>query len=116
MRAQKASNENTTRPTRPLSIRLLESDIEDLCERARRISGTPTGVARELIRSGLSDGDPFKQANRLLKIERNLAIAIQDIQSSKASQSELEATVARIEQMFKQLLLALSGQLQPEVK
>ncbi|NQY98856.1 MAG: hypothetical protein HRT82_17015 [Henriciella sp.] len=69
-----------------------------------------------MIRSGLSDGDPFKQANRLLQIERNLAIAIQDIQSSKSSQSELEATVARIEQMFEQLLLALSGQLQPEAK
>jgi hypothetical protein len=116
MRAQKASNENTARPTRPLSIRLLESDIEDLCERARRISGTPTGVARELIRSGLSDGDPFQQAKRLLKIERNLAIAIQDIQSSKASQSELEATAARIERMFEQLLLALSGQLPSEAK
>lgn len=116
MQAQKTGNENTARPTRPLSIRLLESDIEDLCERARRISGTPTGVAREFIRSGLSDGDPFKQANRLLQIERNLAIAIQDIQSSKASQSELQATTARIEQMFEQLLLALSGQLQPEAK
>ena len=65
--------------TRPLSIRLLETDIEDLCERARRISGTPTGVARELIRSGLSDGDPFQQANRLLKIERNLAIAMPEL-------------------------------------
>jgi hypothetical protein len=43
-------------------------------------------------------------------------MVIQDIQSSKASQSELEATAARIEQMFKQLLLALSGQLQPEAK
>jgi hypothetical protein len=64
----------------------------------------------------LSDGDPFQQANRLLKIERHLAIAIQDIQSSKASQSELETAVARIEQMFEQLLLALSGQLQPEAK
>lgn len=116
MRAQNTSNENPARPTRPLSIRLLESDIEDLRERARRISGTPTGVARELIKSGLSDGDPFKQANRLLKIERNLAIAIQDIQSSNASQSELEATVDRIEQMFQQLLRALSGQLTSEEK
>lgn len=105
-----------TDATSPVSIRLANEDIDRLAERAKRISGTKTGVARELIRSGLSDGDPFQQAKRLLKIERNLAIAIQDIQSSKASQSELEATTARIEQMFEQLLLALSGQLQPEAK
>ena len=114
MRIQKASNENSARPTRPLSIRLLESDIEELCQRARRISGTPTGVARELIRSGLSDGDPFEQANRLLNIERKLAIVTQDIQSANSSHSELRATVTRIEKMFEQLLLALSGQLKSE--
>ena len=100
--------------TRPLSIRLLQTDIEDLSERARRISGTPTGGARDVIRSGLSDGDPFEQANRLLKIERKLAIAIQAIESSRASQSELEVTLASIEKMFEQLLLALSGQLKAE--
>lgn len=114
MRIQKANNENAARPTRPLSIRLLEGDIEELCQRARRISGTPTGVARELIRSGLSDGDPFEQANRLLNIERKLAIVTQDIQSTNSSHSELQATVTRIEKMFEQLLLALSGQLKSE--
>lgn len=114
MSVQTASHENSDRSTRPLSIRLLESDIEELCERARRISGTPTGVARELIRSGLSDGDPFEQANRLLNIERKLAIVTQDIQSSNSSHSELQATVMRIEKMFEQLLLALSGQLKSE--
>jgi hypothetical protein len=114
MRIQKASNENSARPTRPLSIRLLESDIEELCQRARRISGTPTGVARELIRSGLSDGDPFEQANRLLNIERKLAIVTQDMLSSKSAQTELRAAAARIEKMFEQLLLALSGQLKAE--
>lgn len=116
MSAQKASNENTPRPTRPLSIRLLESDVEDLCERARRVSGTPTGVARELIRSGLSDGDPFEQANRLLKIERNLAIASQEVQSLSGAQSEVQSALSRVEQMFEQLLLALSGQLHTEEK
>ena len=98
----------------PVSIRLATEDIDRLSERAKRISGTKTGVARELIRSGLSDGDPFEQANRLLKIERKLAIVTQDIQLSKTSQSELRATVARIEKMFEQLLLALSGQLKAE--
>jgi predicted DNA-binding protein len=98
----------------PVSIRLAPEDIDRLSERAKRISGTKTGVARELIRSGLSDGDPFEQASRLLKIERKLAIVTQDIHLSKTSQSELRATVARIEKMFEQLLLALSGQLKAE--
>ena len=100
--------------TSPLSIRLLETDIEALCERASRISGTPTGVARELIRSGLTDGDPFEQANRLLNIERRLAIVTQDVQSSKSGQTELRVSLTRIEKMFEQLLLALSGQLKAE--
>ncbi|MCR9080198.1 MAG: hypothetical protein NXH78_13965 [Hyphomonadaceae bacterium] len=103
-----------TDTTCPVSIRLANEDIERLSERARRISGTKTGVARELIRSGLSDGDPFEQANRLLNIERKLAIVTQDIQSANSSHSELRATVTRIEKMFEQLLLALSGQLKSE--
>ena len=68
-----------TDPTRPLSIRLKTADIDQLADRAKRISGTPTGVARELILSGLSDGDPFTQAQRLLKIERKLAALGQDV-------------------------------------
>ena len=64
--------------------------------------------------AGLSDGDPFEQANRLLNIERKLAIVTQDIQSANSSHSELRATVTRIEKMFEQLLLALSGQLKSE--
>ncbi|MEO1566184.1 MAG: hypothetical protein AAFR92_08595 [Pseudomonadota bacterium] len=103
-----------TDSTCPVSIRLANEDIERLSERARRISGTKTGVARELIRSGLSDGDPFEQANRLLNIERKLAIVTQDMQSYKSAQTELRATTARIEKMFEQLLLALSGQLKAE--
>ena len=103
-------------PTRPISIRLEHSDIEDLHERARKVSGTPTGVARELIRSGLSDGDPFEQANRLLKIERKLAVTTQEVQALSGSQIEVCSALSRVEQMFEQLLLALSGQLQVEEK
>ena len=97
-------------PTRPLSIRLATQDIEHLAERAKRISGTPTGVARELIRSGLSDGDPFEQASRLLKIERKLAALVQDLQLLTQSSTENSGALTRVESMFDQLLLALSGQ------
>lgn len=98
-----------TRETRPLSIRLTVTDIERLGERARRISGTPTGVARELILSGLTDGDPFAQAERLLKIERRLAAIGQDVQALGQSADRQSATLADVEAMFDQLLRALSG-------
>lgn len=99
-----------TEPTRPLSIRLATKDIEHLAERAKRISGTPTGVARELIRSGLSDGDPFTQAERLLKIERKLAVLGQNLQLVAKSSSENNGTLVRVETMFDELLRALSGE------
>jgi len=98
-----------TSPTRPLSIRLNIVDIEQLNERAKRISGTPTGVARELILSGLSDGDPFAQAARLLKIERRLAIVSQDLSATSQTILAHQHTSVRIEAMFEELLRALSG-------
>ncbi|MEP0316123.1 MAG: hypothetical protein ABJL57_03160 [Hyphomonas sp.] len=96
--------------TRPLSIRLAESDIEKLSFRARRMSGTPTGIARELILSGLADGDPYTQAERLLKIERRLAVLSQDLSAASTTVDKQTGSLGRIESMFEQLLLALSGQ------
>jgi len=97
-------------PTQPLSIRLATSDIDHLAERARRISGTPTGVARELIRAGLTDGDPFTQAERLLKIERRLAAVAQDVQAVLNAATAQAEAATRVETMFDDLLRALSGQ------
>jgi len=99
-----------TGKTRPLSIRLTESDIEQLTVRARRMSGTPTGVARELILSGLTDGDPYTQAERLLKIERRLVVLSQDLSAASTTVDKQTGSLGRIESMFEQLLLALSGQ------
>lgn len=96
--------------TQPLSIRLATSDIDHLAERARRISGTPTGVARELIRAGLTDGDPFTQAERLLKIERRLAAVGQDVQAVLNAATAQAEAATRVETMFEDLLRALSGQ------
>lgn len=97
-------------PTQPLSIRLATSDIDHLAERARRISGTPTGVARELIRAGLTDGDPFTQAERLLKIERRIAAVAQDVQAVLNVATAQAEAATRVETMFDDLLRALSGQ------
>ncbi|OYW83255.1 MAG: hypothetical protein B7Z22_12880 [Hyphomonas sp. 32-62-5] len=41
--------------TRPISIRLPEADHVRLAEHATRLSGTPSALARELIRSGPTD-------------------------------------------------------------
>ena len=97
-------------PTQPLSIRLATSDIDHLAERARRISGTPTGVARELIRAGLTDGDPFTQAERLLKIERRIAAVAQDVQAVLNVATAQAEAATRVETKFDDLLRALSGQ------
>ena len=110
---ERSKTEGKSQPlqlTRPLSIRLAVSDIEHLTERAKRISGTPTGVARELILSGLSDGDPFEQAARLLKIERKLAAVSQDLQHVAKSSTDNTGTLSRMETMFDALLRALGGE------
>ena len=98
-----------TKPTKPLSIRLNTEDIDQLRDRAKRITGTPTGVARELILSGLSDGDPFEQASRLLKIERRLAVISQDLAATRQTALAQQHSSDRIETMFEELLRALSG-------
>lgn len=43
--------------TRPVSLRLAPRHIEQLKARAHTVSGTLTGVARELILTGLAGGD-----------------------------------------------------------
>ncbi|WP_419906879.1 hypothetical protein [Hoeflea sp.] len=103
-------------PTRPLSIRLALTDIDRLTERARRLSATPTAVARDLIRAGLADGDPHKQAERLLKIERGLAALGQDLQAALQATDANRDALVHIEAMFDQLLRALSGQTIEEEK
>jgi hypothetical protein len=103
-----------TEATRPLSIRLCETDIGKLEDRARRMSGTPTGVARELIRSGLAEGDPFAQGERLLLIERRLAAIAQDVQHALGITGQSAEAIAQLETHFEDLLMALSGQLPAE--
>ena len=53
--------------TQPISLRLARRDIELLKARAHTVSGTLTGVARELILTGLAGGDNKALAERLLR-------------------------------------------------
>jgi hypothetical protein len=55
---------------RPISLRLAPRHIEALKARAQTLSGTLTGVARELILNGLAGGDGKVLAERLIQIER----------------------------------------------
>ena len=51
--------------TKPVSIRLARSEINQLQARAYTLSGSVTGVARELIRTGLAGGpDADRAADR----------------------------------------------------
>lgn len=94
--------------TRPLTIRLPERDIEQLRVRAERVSGAPTAIARELILTGLIDGDSQAIAKRLMHIERRLAVIDQQLQSIETVTDSNRTSVKRIHAMFSRLLSELT--------
>ena len=59
--------------TRPISLRLAPCHIEQLKARAFTVSGSLTGVARELILTGLAGGDNKALAERLMHITNGCA-------------------------------------------
>lgn len=99
-----------TESTRPISVRLPEADHARLSDQAARLSGTPSALARELIRSGLAGNDPAAQAERLLKIERRLAAISQDVGRVIQSTDRNAQGISHVESMFQQLLHALAGE------
>lgn len=96
--------------TRPLSVRLPDADHTRLSYQAKRLSGTPSALARELIRSGLAGNDPAAQAERLLKIERRLAAISQDVAVIIQSTEQQAQSLGHVDGMFRQLLHALAGE------
>jgi hypothetical protein len=60
--------------TKPISVRLTKSEIDQLQARAYTLSASITGVARDLIRSGLAGGDNKGLADRLMQIERRIVV------------------------------------------
>ena len=104
------SNGRAQPATRPVSLRLALAHIELLQARAVIVSGTATGIARELILIGLAGGDSKALADRLMQIERRL-VAVE------AATRDLGHQATRVEQglrdlatKFDALLSALSAE------
>jgi hypothetical protein len=68
--------------TRPISIRLAASEIEQMRARAHRLSANITGVARDLIRTGLAGGDNKALPDRLMRIDRRIVAVEQQAQET----------------------------------
>jgi len=95
--------------TRPISLRLARRDIEQLKARAHTVSGTLTGVARHLILTGLAGGDGKAVAERLMHLERRLAV-LEGLARELSNSTQAIAAVTRdLRTKFDALLSALSS-------
>ena len=96
--------------TKPISIRLTKSEVDQLQARAYTMSASVTGVARELIRSGLAGGDNKALADRLMLIERRIVALEQQSQETHARIQSIDRGTRDLLAMFDALLNALSGE------
>ena len=95
--------------TRPISLRLPSPAIEQLVARAQIVSGTPTGIARELILTGLAGGDNKALAERLMHIERRL-VALEGLAREVTDATQrVDTVVCDLRAKFDALLSALSS-------
>jgi hypothetical protein len=95
--------------TRPVSIRLTATEIEQLQARAYAVSATATGIARDLIRSGLAGGDNGSIADRLMRIERRIVALEQQGRDTSERVQAIERSARDLLAMFEALLKALTG-------
>ena len=96
--------------TKPISIRLAKGEIDQLQARAYSLSGNVTGVARDLIRTGLAGGDNKALADRLLLIERRIVALEQQGQETHALIQSIDQAARDLLAMFEALLKALTGE------
>ena len=96
--------------TRPISIRLAKGEIDQLQARAYSLSGNVTGVARDLIRTGLAGGDNKALADRLMLIERRIVALEQQGQETHALIQSIDQAARDLLAMFEALLKALTGE------
>jgi phosphate uptake regulator len=96
--------------TKPISIRLAKGEIDQLQARAYSLSGNVTGVARELIRTGLAGGDNKALADRLMLIERRIVALEQQGQETHALIQSIDRAARDLLAMFEALLKALTGE------
>ena len=99
-----------TGKTKPVSIRLTKSEIDQLQARAYALSASTTGVARDLIRTGLAGGDNKALADRLMSIERRIAALEQSFQETHARIQSIDKASRDLLAMFEALLKALTGE------
>jgi hypothetical protein len=99
-----------TDKTKPISIRLEKGEIEQLQARAYTLSASITGVARDLIRSGLAGGDNRTLADRLMLIERRIVAIEQQGQEIHARTQSIDQATQDLLAMFEALLKALTGE------
>jgi hypothetical protein len=96
--------------TRPLSIRLAPGEIEQIHARAHRLSANISGIARDLIRTGLAGGDNKALADRLMRIERRIAAVEQQGQETHARVQSVDEKARGLLAMFEALLKVLTGE------
>jgi len=98
-----------TDKTKPVSIRLARSEIDQLQARAYSLSASVTGIARELIRTGLAGGDNKALADRLMLIERRIVTLEPQGQETRAQLQSIDQAARDLLAMFEALLKALTG-------
>jgi hypothetical protein len=99
-----------TKASYPVSLRLTTRDLEQLKARAHRVSGTLTGIARELIVTGLAGADNKELGDRLMIIERRL-VALESLARDLNEKNErIEAIARDLRAKFDALLNALSSE------
>jgi len=96
--------------TKPVSIRLAKGEIEELRARAYTLSASVTGVARELIRTGLAGGDNKAIADRLMLIERRIVAVEQQGRETLALTQSIDRAARDLLAMFEALLKVLTGE------
>jgi predicted nucleic acid-binding Zn-ribbon protein len=99
-----------TGKTRPISIRLAASEIEQLHARAHNLSANISGVARDLICTGLAGGDNKALADRLMRIERRIVAIEQQCQETHTRAQSVDKVARDLLAMFEALLKALTGE------
>lgn len=96
--------------TKPVSIRLTHAEIEQLQARAHTLSASVTGIARDLVRTGIAGGDNKALAERLMRIERQMAVLEQQSRDTQAAAQATDQAARDLLAMFDALLKALTGE------
>jgi len=96
--------------TKPVSIRLAPAEIQQLQARAYPLSASVTGIARDLIRTGLAGGDNKALADRLMLIERRIVALEQQGCETHAKAQSIDRATRDLLAMFEALLKALTGE------